>query len=180
MLRWHLLMSAMCHLWGPYCLIGPIVYSHVAVGVIWSAEVCCYYDAMWHVGGEVDLSWPATWHVGGAHMSGQCSGGAHIAEVDQWGADTWYWHAEVAQWGADTSHPLSLLWFYVCMFEIPNLHPVVYLSPSCTQMTPWLNLSPWSAYLICFIFFEFILIAPLIQKSWNFHQKSLNSWWSLL
>ena len=44
--------------------------------------------------GEVDLSWPATWHVGEAHMSGQCGGGAHLAEVDQWGADTWH---EVAQ-----------------------------------------------------------------------------------
>ena len=49
---------------------------------------------MWHMGNEVDLSWPATWHVGGAHMSGQYSGGAHLAEVDQWGADTWH---EVAQ-----------------------------------------------------------------------------------
>jgi hypothetical protein len=60
-------------------------------------EVCCCYAAMWHVGAEVDLSWPATWHVGaevdlswpatwhvgGTHMSGRCSGGAYMAEVDQ-------------------------------------------------------------------------------------------------
>jgi hypothetical protein len=51
MLRWLLLMSAMCHLWGLCFLIGPIVYSHVAVGVIWSAEVYCCYAAMWHVEG---------------------------------------------------------------------------------------------------------------------------------
>jgi hypothetical protein len=50
---------------------------------------------MWLVSAEVDLSWTATWHVGGIHMSGQCSGGAHMAEVDQWGAGTW--------------HPLSFL-----------------------------------------------------------------------
>jgi hypothetical protein len=34
-------------------------------------------------GGEMDLSEPATWHVGGTHMSGQYSGGTHLAEVDQ-------------------------------------------------------------------------------------------------
>jgi hypothetical protein len=43
---------------------------------------------MWR--GEVDLSELATWHIGGAHMSGQYGGGAHLAEVDQWGADTWH------------------------------------------------------------------------------------------
>jgi hypothetical protein len=31
----------------------------------------------------VDLSESATWHVGGTHMSGQYSGGTHLAEVDQ-------------------------------------------------------------------------------------------------
>jgi hypothetical protein len=40
-------------------------------------------NAMWHVSAEVALLWPATWHVGGTHMSGQCSGGTHMAEVDQ-------------------------------------------------------------------------------------------------
>jgi hypothetical protein len=54
------------------------------------SEVCCCSAAMWHWDDEVDLSELATWHVGGTHMSGQYGGGAHLAEVDQWGADTWY------------------------------------------------------------------------------------------
>jgi hypothetical protein len=40
----------------------------------------CFHVAL---SAEVDLSWPATWHVGETHMSSQCSGGAHMAEVDQ-------------------------------------------------------------------------------------------------
>jgi hypothetical protein len=42
-----------------------LLYCHVALGV------------------EVALLGPVTWHVGGTHMSGQCSGGAHMAEVGQ-------------------------------------------------------------------------------------------------
>jgi hypothetical protein len=109
-------------------------------------------------------------HVAWVRLTYQICG-THMGEVDQWGADTWHWHVEVVQWGADTWHPLSLLWFCMCMFEIPNLHLAVHLSPSCTQISPWLNLSPWSAYLICFIFSEFILIAPLIQK---FHSPKIH------
>jgi hypothetical protein len=60
-----------------------MVCNHVAIGIVYSAEVCCCCIAMWHVSIEVDLSGPATWHIGGTHMSGQCSDGAHMAEVDQ-------------------------------------------------------------------------------------------------
>jgi hypothetical protein len=48
MLRWHLLMSVMCYLWGPHCLIEPMIYSHVAIGIVYSIEVCCCCVAMWH------------------------------------------------------------------------------------------------------------------------------------
>jgi hypothetical protein len=87
---------------------------------------------------------------------------------------------EVAQWNADTCHTLSLLWFCVYMFGISSLHPHESLSPSCTQGCLDQILALDLSFLICFIFPEFILIAPLIQKLWNFHQKSLNSWWSSL
>jgi hypothetical protein len=187
--------------WGPQWWGGPIVTFHVACTV----EVASLCAAIWHshsilctihtlpsgnsayVACDVAQSnlamclylvkWLLTWTTGWLPRG---MSGTHMGEVDQWGADMWHWHAEVVQWGADTWHPLSLLWSCMYMFEIPNLHPAVHLSPSCNQISPWLNLSPWSAYLICFILFEFILIAPLIQKSWNFHQKSLNSWWSPL
>jgi hypothetical protein len=60
------------------------------------------------------------------------------------------------------------------LFGSPNLHPFRLLAPSCTQKNHWLNLS----LRIALIFFsQLILIDPFIQKSWNFHQKSLNSWW---
>jgi hypothetical protein len=72
-------MSAMCYLWGPHCLIEPMIYNHVAIDIVYSAEVCCCYVAL---GVNMALPWLATWHVGGAHMSGQYSGGAHMAEVD--------------------------------------------------------------------------------------------------
>jgi hypothetical protein len=163
-----------CVSWGPtLCWCGLLRLCHV----VWPSELALCGCAVWH-----KLEWGGPLvdcHM--AQVGPTCQTcGTHMGEVDQWGADTWHWHAEVAQWGADTCHSLSLPWFYVCMFEILSLHPVVYLSPSCTQMNPWLNLSPWSAYLICFMFSEFILIAPLIQKLWNFHKKSLNSWWSPL
>jgi hypothetical protein len=41
--------------------------------------LCCHVA----LDADVALSWLATWHVGGTHMSGQCSGGAHMAEVGQ-------------------------------------------------------------------------------------------------
>jgi hypothetical protein len=63
-------MTAMCHLGNPLCLPAPMVCSHVEIGIVCSAEVCCYCIAMWHVSAEVDLSGPATCHVGGTHMSG--------------------------------------------------------------------------------------------------------------
>jgi hypothetical protein len=62
-----------------HCDVTPMTNCHVALG----AEVCCCNAAMWHVNAEVDLSGPATWHVGGTHLSGQYSGGTHLAEVDQ-------------------------------------------------------------------------------------------------
>jgi hypothetical protein len=133
------------------------------VSVWWSSCSCGPFTCC-HVADVV--MWPVMW--------------TYIGEVDQWDVDTWHCHAEVAQWGVDTWHPLSLLWFCVCMFEIPSLHPDESLSPSYTQMNPWLNLSPWFPFLIYFIFSEFILIAPIIQKSWNFYQKIPNSWWSPL
>jgi hypothetical protein len=67
--------------------------------------------------------------------------------------------------------------FNLHSFLSPNCTQIVLHSQSCTQCTPWFNPDPW---LICSIFSEFILIALLIQKSWNFHQKSQNSWWSPL
>jgi hypothetical protein len=60
---------------------------------------------------------------------------------------------------------------------VPYLHPARFSAPSCTQISPWLNFSLW----IDLIFFlQLILIDPFIQKSWNFHKNSLNSWWSSL
>jgi hypothetical protein len=130
----------------------------------WGLLLLCCNVAL---GAEVALSWLATWHVGGAHMSGQYSGGPHMAEVGQWGAATW--------------HPLSPFNpACACMFGTPSLHPEVLLSPSCTQRGLDQISALWSAYLICFIFSDFILIAPLVQKSCNFHHKSLNSWSSPL
>jgi hypothetical protein len=161
----------------PFQYCAPFTHCQVAIVLMWPMMwpnqiwpcVSIWWSGCWH-GPLVDC------HVAWVGPTCQICG-THMGEVDQWGADTWHWHAEVVQWGADTWHSLSLLWFCMCMFEIPNLHPAVHLSPSCTQISPWLNLSPWFTYLICFIFSEFILIAPVIKKSWIFHQKSLNSWW---
>jgi hypothetical protein len=76
-------MNAMCYLWGPHCLIVPMTNCHVAIEIVQFAKLCCCCVTMWHVSAEVALPWLATWHVGETHMSGQYSGGAHMAEVDQ-------------------------------------------------------------------------------------------------
>jgi hypothetical protein len=181
-----------CYHLAPPCCCGPFTGCQVAAVLVW--PVMWTNQGLPCVSGRSDWvkEYSTTWHG--------------LGEVDQWGAATWHkwdplvrhvgptwvrWTNEVLTRDTDMLRwpnevltrgilSLSLLWFCVCMFEISNLHPAVYLSPSCTQISPWLNLSPWSAYLICFIFSEFILIASLIQKSWNFYQKSLNSWWSPL
>jgi hypothetical protein len=150
---------------------------------------CGIYLVMWWLEmlpcviglGEVDHWMTATWHWGGAHLSGDsCLGGAHLLawtnEMLTHGTVMLRWPSEVLTRGT-----LSLFSDSVCAcLRSPVCTQMSLCPPSCTQMNPWLNLSPWSPFLICFIFSEFILIAPLIQKSWNFHQKSLNSWWSSL
>jgi hypothetical protein len=80
--------------------------------------------------GEVDLSEPATWHVGGTHMSGQYSGGTHLAEVDQWGADTWHWSGPMRCWHVSYSLSSLILCVYVWdpqfaprWVSVPKLHP---------------------------------------------------------
>jgi hypothetical protein len=102
------------------------------------------------------------------------------ADMDQWESVTWHSYVEVAQSGAATWHS-CWRWLLGCrLSQVSKLYSKSILSLNYTQRSLWSNLSPWSAYLICFIFSEFILIAPLVHKFWNFHQKSLNSWWSLL
>jgi hypothetical protein len=181
---WIEVASLCATIWHLPCCCGPFIGCQVAAVLMW--PVMWTNQGLPCVSGKSDWvkEYYATWHG--------------LGEVDQWGADTWHkwdphgwggpmrcWHVALTCWGGPmrcwhATPSFSLLWFCMCMFEIPNLHPAVYLSPSCTQISPWLNLSHWLIHLICFMSSEFISIAPLIQKSWNFHQKSLNSWWSLI
>jgi hypothetical protein len=103
-----------------------------------------------------------------------------LADVDQWEVGTWHSAAELAQSGAATWHTLSLLLFYISFVLCTQFVPRTMVIPKLHPESSWSNLSLWLIHSICFIFSEFILIAPLIQKSWKFHQKSLNSWWSSL
>jgi hypothetical protein len=103
-----------------------------------------------------------------------------LADMDQWEVVTWHSAAELAQSDAATWHTLSLPLFYTSFVLCTQFVPRTIVVPKLHPELSWSNLSPWLIHLICFIFSKFILIAPLIQKSWNFHQKSLNSWWSLL
>jgi hypothetical protein len=122
----------------------------------------------------------ATWHMWGPLVR---------YPTPRWGPPVLTWTNEIVTRGSclltwptlvlPRGTPSLLFCFVFSVLLIPSLHPRLLLSPSCTQRGLWSNLSPWSAYLICFIFSEFILIAPLVQKFWNFHQKSLNLWWSL-
>jgi hypothetical protein len=136
---------------------------------------------MWHKLSEVAMSWPATWHCGGAHLSVTCArvgptcwhgpmGGCHVA-LGCWAGPIWCCHV---------AHTLSLPLFYISFVLCTQFVPRTIVIPKLHPELSWSNLNPWLIHLICFIFFEFILIAPLIQKSWKFHQKSLNSWWSSL
>jgi hypothetical protein len=54
-------------------------------------------------------------------------------EVLPRGTDMLRWPNEVLPRGTLSLFSDSVC---VCVFEIPSLHPVVYLSPSCTQMNP--------------------------------------------
>jgi hypothetical protein len=101
-------------------------------------------------------------------------------EVLTRGTDTPRWPNKVLTRGI-LSLSLSLFSDYV---SVCLRSPVWTQMSLCPQVAPrWTLDWIWAldlSFFICFIFSEFILIAPLIQKSWNFHQKSLNSWWSPL
>jgi hypothetical protein len=138
--------------------------KHIFVCIWWCGQIADCHVALW---------WdPLDGYLG--------CGGAHLLtwtnETVSRGIVCLMWLGVVLPRGYQFLSPLlnncsaSALQFVPQLAIVPTLYPEKL----------WLNLSPWSAYLICFIFSEFILIVPLIQKSWNFHQKSLNSWWSLL
>jgi hypothetical protein len=83
------------------------------------------YSATWHGLGEVDQWGAAMWHKWDPLV--RYAGPTWVRwtnEVLTRGTDMLRWPNEVLTRGI-----LSLLWFCMCMFEIPNLHPAVYLSP---------------------------------------------------
>jgi hypothetical protein len=150
-----------CVSWGPtHCWCVLLWLCHVAwTGVRWTTG--------WLPRGTV-VGPPVRWLV---------LGWGQLADMDQWEGATWHPVAELAQSDAATWHTLSLLLFCISFVLCTQFVPKTIVVPKLYPELPWLNLSPW---LIHFIFSEFILIASLVQKSWNFHQKYLNSWWSLL
>jgi hypothetical protein len=133
MLRWLLLISAMCHLWGLCCLTGPIAHSHVAVSMIGSAEVGCCYAAMWHVegwGGPVRVCHVACWW------------GPHVRSVWWWGPPGWggpigCWHVAL-RWPSEMLTRVTL--------SLPSDSVCICLgSPVCTQMSLCPQIAPRAA-----------------------------------
>jgi hypothetical protein len=97
-LRWHLLMNVMCHLWDPHCLIAPMTNYYVSLGIVQSAEVCCCCVVMW-----LDLvmwlmMWTSWWvprDMCGTHLSGVMrQGRAHQC----WHGLIGWWHVTVSCW----------------------------------------------------------------------------------
>jgi hypothetical protein len=119
--------------------------------IYWGVLLLCCHVAL---GAEVALPWLATWHAGGAHISGQYSSGAHMAEVDQRGAATW--------------HPLSPF----------NPACVACLKPPiCTQSVdipmlyperPWSNLNPLICLFNLFYFLWFYSDSSTCPKIMKF------------
>jgi hypothetical protein len=94
-------------------------------------------------------------------------------------------HMSYLMWNKSSASGSRKFSFLSKISPAPFKCPLCLASPDCTQLSsllqvaplkaPWSNLGPW----IDLIFFlQLILIDPFIQKSWNFHQNSLNSWWS--
>jgi hypothetical protein len=161
-LRWlHVVLS--CVAWGlTHCWCGLLWLCHVARVVRW-------------INGRL----PRGTMVGPTCQVLAPEWGS-LVDVDQWESATWHSCAEVAQLSAAMWHSLlevaAGVWAYSNLQIVPRECSIPKLYPERF----WSNLSPWSVYLIYFIFSEFILITPLVQKFWNFHQKYLNSWWLLL
>jgi hypothetical protein len=174
------------------CVIGlhVYVYADVAWSVKWHVSMlpCCTNSQLPRVKliwlGKVCLCWCA--------LLSCWSGPIMVCHLARWwgplARSAWWWgppgwdgpigecHVAFISWAGPirychVAHFLSPSLFYIHCISHTQIAPRLLLSPNCTQMNLWLNLSLWSAYLICFIFPEFILIAPLIQKLWNFHQK---------
>jgi hypothetical protein len=173
----------MWQIWWYGLWYGPMGCCHVSLGDLtgWESVLPC---------GKGWVRWTnelLTRGTSGTHLS-------DMWDPHGWGGPMRCWHVALTWWGDPmrcwhVAPSLSSLILCVYVWDpqfaprwvfVPKLHPDESLSPSCTQMNPWLNLSLWSPFLICLIFSEFILIVSLFQKSWNFHQKSLNSWWSSL
>jgi hypothetical protein len=122
----------------------------------------------------------ATWHYGGAQLSGDlCQGGAHLLTWTNGRVPRGTW---LLRW-LNQGLPRGIGWvrWLLCWGRVwvPKLYPKCVISPSCTQRGLDQISALWSAYLICFIFSKFILIAPLTQKSWNFHRQSVNLFYLL-
>ena len=155
-------------------------YSMVPCGT-GLGEVASSGCAMWH---GVGWSGPAVW----CHVAMEWWGGplavCHVAL--RWGppvSDSYLGGAHLLTWPNERlprGTPSLFDYFIPPVFLVPSLYPELLLSPTCTQdCSDQISAFDYSIY-SAFIFPEFILIAPLIQKLWNFHQKSLNSWWSSL
>jgi hypothetical protein len=131
MLRWHMSMGVMCHLWGLYCLIEPMVYSHVAISVIWSAKVYCCCVAMWH--------WVLRWLCHGLPCGMLVGPTCQVSIVVR---PTWLrWTNEVLPRG---TFFLSLILRVQHVWN-PQFAPRSVAIPILYPERPWSNLSP----LIC-------------------------------
>jgi hypothetical protein len=146
--------------------------------------VLLWLCAMWHRLNEVAFCGCAMWHrLGWGGPLVDCHvalwwgppvrwlllGWGLLADVDQWEGATWHPTAELAQSGTATWHTLSLLLFSISFVLCTQFVPKTAVVPKLHPELPWSNLNPWLIHLIYLISSEFILIAPLIQKSWNFH-----------
>jgi hypothetical protein len=162
-----------CAMWQILGWCGPMRCSHVALSGLtgWESVLPCVTGWVRWTNGVL------TRGTSGTHLS-------DMWDPHGWGGPMRYWHVALTCWGGPmrcwhVSHTLSSLILCVYVWD-PQFAPRWVSVPKLHPELLWLNLSPWLIHLICFIFPEFILIAPLIQKSWNFYQKSLNSWWSSL
>jgi hypothetical protein len=148
-----------CHLYpADMCRFAPIVLCRVSLSGEVAIDVDQWVSATWHVVGPTSswiLSWrgpPVLTWTNMVVTRGRC---------------LLTWPTLVLPRGT----PSLLFYSVFSVLLIPSLHPKLLLSPSCTQDCLD-QISALDQFLLIYFYFsEFILIAQLVQKIWNFHKN---------